>query len=139
LRTRTDTNGTFYADLPAAGRYHLRFAVDSTATFDVDSLVASDSRFVQREFIVALMPPAHVYLELQVQKQAYTMAGSPEPRYPMDMRADKIEGEVLRATHQGFVAAVRAALPFMRFSPAEIGGRRVPQMVQQPFTFELAP
>ena len=33
--------------------------------------------------------------------------------------------------------AVKNALPSMRFYPAEVGGRKVKQLVQQPFTFSL--
>jgi protein TonB len=36
-----------------------------------------------------------------------------------------------------FEQAVRSALPNMRFLPAEIGGRKVKQLVQQPFVFAL--
>jgi hypothetical protein len=32
---------------------------------------------------------------------------------------------------------VRAVLPALRFLPAEAGGRRVRQLVRQPFTFAL--
>jgi hypothetical protein len=32
---------------------------------------------------------------------------------------------------------VRDALPAMRFAPVEVGGRKVGQLVQQPFTFAL--
>jgi periplasmic protein TonB len=44
---------------------------------------------------------------------------------------------VLRATDLGFVPAVRDAVRTMRFLPAERGGRKVAQLVQQPFEFEL--
>jgi periplasmic protein TonB len=44
---------------------------------------------------------------------------------------------VLRASHDAFGQAVRTALPRMRFLPAEIGGRKVRMLVQQPFAFAL--
>jgi periplasmic protein TonB len=44
---------------------------------------------------------------------------------------------VLKSSHEQFTAAVRNALPNMRFYPAEVGGRKVKQLVQQPFTFSL--
>jgi protein TonB len=37
-----------------------------------------------------------------------------------------------------FEDAVRVALRRMRFIPAEVGGRRVRQLVQMPFVFTLA-
>ena len=46
--------------------------------------------------------------------------------------------KVLRQSHNEFEAAVRGALPKMRFLPAELKGRRVRQLVQQPFVFALA-
>ena len=45
--------------------------------------------------------------------------------------------EVIRSDHDAFTTAVRNALPSMRFFPAEVGGRKVKQLVQQPFTFSL--
>ena len=52
-------------------------------------------------------------------------------------RADPASFKVLRATHQLFERAVRDALPRMRFVPAEVGGRKVRQLVQQPFSFAI--
>ena len=37
-----------------------------------------------------------------------------------------------------FTQAVKNALPNMRFYPAEVGGKKVKQLVQQPFTFSLS-
>jgi TonB family protein len=78
-------------------------------------------------------------------------------RYPDAMRAANREGEVhtmfvvderglvdtssfrvLKSTDPAFTAAVRAALPTMRFRPARKNGRAVRQVVEQPFTFSLA-
>jgi len=36
-----------------------------------------------------------------------------------------------------FAAAVLTALPSMRFLPAEVGGNKVKQLVQQPFAFNI--
>ena len=78
-------------------------------------------------------------------------------RYPDEMRAANREGEVytmfvvderglvdtssfrvVKSTDPAFTAAVRAALPTMRFTPARKAGRAVRQVVEQPFTFALA-
>jgi beta-lactamase regulating signal transducer with metallopeptidase domain len=97
------------------------------------------------------------YFEFQVEKQVQIAPGSPFPKYPATMKAAGLEGEVLsqyivdttgladmrtfkllKPARQEFVDAVKAALPSMRFTPAEIGGRKVKQLVQQPFTFGLS-
>jgi periplasmic protein TonB len=96
------------------------------------------------------------YFEFQVEKQVQTAPGSPQPRYPDMLKSANVEGEVLaqfvvdttghaemntfkvlKSSHELFTQSVRSVLPNMRFYPAEIGGRKVKQMVQQPFTFSL--
>ena len=83
---------------------------------------------------------------------------SAAPGYPAEMLKKKLEGtvfvryvvdtsgfadassfEVLRSTHDDFAAAVRIALPDMRFNPARIGRRRVRQLVEQEFSFKITP
>jgi TonB family protein len=94
------------------------------------------------------------YFEFQVEKQVQTAPGSPQPQYPAALKSAKVEGDVLvqfvvdttgraeistfkvlKADNQQFTDAVKTALPRMRFTPAEVGGRKVKQLVQQPFTF----
>jgi TonB family protein len=83
---------------------------------------------------------------------------SAAPAYPPGMLKQKVEGsvfvryvvdttgfadpssfEVVRSTHDDFTAAVRTALPDMRFNPARIGRRRVRQLVEQEFSFRITP
>jgi protein TonB len=97
-----------------------------------------------------------IYSEAQVEKPALAAPGSPAPRYPELLKAAGVEGEVvvtfvvdttgradpaslriLSTTNELFGAAVRTALPNMRFIPAEVGGKRVKQQVQQPFVFNI--
>ena len=97
------------------------------------------------------------YFEFQVEKPVLAAPGSPPPRYPEMLKSGGIEGEVLaqfvvdttgrvesgsfkvlKSSHELFTVAVRNALPSMRFYPAEVGGRKVKQLVQQPFTFAIA-
>jgi TonB family protein len=97
-----------------------------------------------------------VFTILEVDTAVVRSATSAAPAYPMELLAKKIEGmvlaryvvdttgfadtasfEVIRSTHPGFIAAVREALPYMRFSPAKIGSIRVRQLVEQPFTFKI--
>jgi protein TonB len=51
-----------------------------------------------------------------------------------DMRTFK----VLKSSHDLFTDAVRTSLPAMRFNPALVGGRKVKQLVQMPFQFNLS-
>lgn len=104
----------------------------------------------------ALPSEQQIYAELEVDRPA-APAGGCYPRYPAGLRQGRIEGSVLaqlvvdpsgradtstfkalRSTHPEFTAAVKAALPCMRYLPAELIGRRVNQLVQQPFMFGLA-
>jgi len=96
------------------------------------------------------------YFEFQVEKPVVTAPGSTQPRYPDMLRQAGVEGEVLaqfvvdttgrveggslkilKSSHDLFVQSVRNALPNMKFIPAEVGGRKVKQLVQQPFTFSI--
>lgn len=100
--------------------------------------------------------PEQTYFEFQVEKQVAPAPGNPAPRYPDMLRSANVEGEVLvqfvvdttgrvemptfkvlKSSHDLFTNAVRQALSTMRFYPAEIGGRKVKQLVQQPFNFTL--
>lgn len=94
------------------------------------------------------------YYDYQVEKAAAQAPGSPTPSYPEVLRSSGVEGSVqaqfvvdttgraaeikiLSSTNDLFSAAVRSALPRMRFYPAEVGGRKVKQLVQQPFQFAI--
>lgn len=96
------------------------------------------------------------FAEYQVESKVKMEENSPAPKYPEILRQAGVEGEVLvsfvvdetgaadpatfkviRSTHELFGTAVKAALPSMRFVPAQIGGKNVKQFVQQPFTFTL--
>jgi|SRR6476620_1735346 len=97
------------------------------------------------------------YFEFQVEKPVVPAPGSISPRYPDMLRQAGVEGEVLaqfvvdttgkaepgslkilKSSHDMFVQSVKNALPNMKFIPAEVGGRKVKQLVQQPFTFSIS-
>jgi TonB family protein len=78
------------------------------------------------------------------------------PVYPESMLRRRIEGVVIvqyvvdtlghadtatfrvsSATHADFANAVKSTLPRMRFRPAIMANRLVPQLVQQPFAFRI--
>lgn len=96
------------------------------------------------------------YFEFQVEKQVAAMPNQPPPRYPDMLRSANVEGEVLaqfvvdtsgraemntfkvlKSSHDLFTNAVKSALSNMHFYPAEVGGRKVKQLVQMPFVFGL--
>ena len=84
------------------------------------------------------------------------IAGSGSPHYPVELRSQGMEGKVFMqfivdaegravdssartvfASHQGFEAVVRKALPEMRFVPGRVGGCPVPTWVRLAFEFRL--
>jgi hypothetical protein len=52
-------------------------------------------------------------------------------------KADLNTLEIVRASRIEFAVAVREALPLMRFTPARMGPKAVPQLVEQPFNFRI--
>jgi protein TonB len=95
------------------------------------------------------------YLDFQVEKPAKVKI-SVSPSYPARLLSAKVEGEVLvqfvvdekgiadmssfkviRSTNTEFTDAVKRAVRSTTFVPAETGGRKVRQIVQQPFQFSV--
>ena len=96
------------------------------------------------------------YFEFQVEKRAAPLPDNPPARYPDALRKAKVEGEVvaqfvidttgrvepstfkvLKSSNSLFTKAVRSYLSDMKFFPAEVGGRKVKQLIQMPFVFSL--
>jgi len=96
------------------------------------------------------------YFEFQVEKRAMPLADNPAPRYPDKLRAAKMEGQVvaefvvdttgrvepasfmvLKSSDPLFTEAVRTTLTAMKFTPAEVGGRKVKELIEMPFIFSL--
>jgi TonB family protein len=126
----------------------------------VDSAVrATELPIVERGRVTAPSRPRNPdapYFDFQVDRPAMALQGA-APRYPESLREQNIEGDVLaqfvvdangvpdvstfkvlRASDPAFGEAVRAALPDMRFSPAQLSdGTKVKQLVQQPFGFRV--
>jgi protein TonB len=95
------------------------------------------------------------YMEFQVEKPVVKIGGE-APEYPASLKDSGVEGQVLAqfvvnesgryeggslkvlsSSNPAFTAAVKDALPRMRFSAAQIGGKKVQQLVQMPFQFHL--
>jgi len=102
-------------------------------------------------------PRADIYFDFQVERAAQPIPGAGSPRYPTALRSAGVSGEVLaqfvvgtdgrvdvssfkavRSSDAQFTQAVLDALPSMRFTAAEMGGKPVKQLIQQPFVFQLA-
>jgi protein TonB len=91
-----------------------------------------------------------------VDREVVPFATNPVPRYPAELRAARIEGGLFArfvvdttgrvrmesvvvegSPHPAFSQAVVEALRGSKFQPAEHRGRKVPQLVSQPFVFVL--
>ena len=96
------------------------------------------------------------FSEWQVEKAVLALPGT-TPRYPSMLQSAGLEGDVraqfvvdtlgrvepgsfraLESTHALFTDAVRDALGRARFTPAEAGGHKVRQLVEQVFTFRIS-
>lgn len=98
-----------------------------------------------------------VFTLIEVDTAATRLPESAAPRYPAALLDQRVQGKaivrfivdttgladpesfsVVLATHQEFAQSVRDALPGMRFSTARIGSAKVRQLVELPFTFNIA-
>ena len=95
------------------------------------------------------------YFDFQVNKPAQLVSGT-APVYPPALKEQNIQGtalvqfvvdadgvpdmetfKVLRTPDPAFGEAIRASLPTLRYTPAQLAdGRKVKQLVQQPFAFK---
>jgi periplasmic protein TonB len=92
----------------------------------------------------------------EVDKPVVVSPGAQPPAYPDALRQAGVTGEVIaqfvvdstgraimrtftvvESAHGQFSDAVRLGVARMRFLPAELNGRRVPQLVRLPFRFDL--
>jgi protein TonB len=95
------------------------------------------------------------YAEFEVERAVSPISGT-NVEYPESLRTSGTEGRVLaqfvvnengrvetgtfkilESSNAAFTAAVKAALPRMKFRPAQIGRTNVSQVVQQAFVFQL--
>jgi len=96
------------------------------------------------------------YWDFQVAPSAQWITGTGTPVYPPFLKNAGVQGTVLasfvvdttgraetatlrilRSSNDAFRDAIRAALPNMRFTPAQAGGRKVKQIIQQEFSFQI--
>ncbi|HEX6966914.1 MAG TPA: M56 family metallopeptidase [Gemmatimonadaceae bacterium] len=101
--------------------------------------------------------PSSAFVSFQIDKPAMPMSGNPAPQYPQALEQQHVDGNVLAqfvvdasgqvdmntfkvldATDPRFVDAIRNVLGSWKFTPAEVGGHEVKQLVQMPFAFEAS-
>jgi hypothetical protein len=152
----TSADGTFTLAAPAGGTYRVRLIAPGARPHVSDSLVVTEGEYAAREFPVDPEPETRPYFEFQVDRPVVPVRGSAIPHYPDALRSQLVSGcvlaqfvvdtagqvdtatfKVLKMSHLEFAKAVRDVLPAMRFSPAELRGRKVKQLVQQPFNFSI--
>jgi TonB family protein len=101
-------------------------------------------------------PDSSVLSREGVDREVVPLSTNPAPRYPASLRSAGIQGSVFArfvvdttgrvrvetvtldaSDHPLFSDAVIAALRRSRYAPAELRGRKVPQLVVQPFVFVM--
>ena len=125
---------------------------------DLTGPTQSAGRFVTKQDVKpALITRDNAYQEYQVEQPASLAQASGHPRYPDILKQAGVEGEVIasfvvdttglpdastikiiKSTHQLFENSVVAAIPAERFVPALVGGKKVKQVVMQPYMFQLS-
>lgn len=104
----------------------------------------------------ASTPGDNVYTSFEVDNAVQFSSGSAVPQYPPDLLARRVPGkvtvrfvvdtsgtadvqslEIVDSSDPQFAASVRDALPRMKFQPARLNGKRVRQLVEQPFRFNI--
>lgn len=142
-----------WLSVTGAAAFALACAVDAPATPDRPN---SPRSLAQDASAQSAEPASNAFFEFQVKQPAAQLPGGGVPKYPAALRAAHVEGEVqaqfvvnengqadpstfkvLKATNELFSAAVRSAVPQMRFSAAEVRDHKVKQLVQQSFQFKL--
>jgi TonB family protein len=146
-------DGTFALEAPAGGTYRVRLTALGADAHVSDSVKVADGEYVAHAFPIDPEPRAR--FEFQVERPVVVTRGS-HVKYPDTMRSRGVMGcvlaqwvvdttgradtttfRILKASHTEFAQAVRDALPAMRFTPAELHGQKVRQLVQQPFDFSI--
>jgi TonB family protein len=125
--------------------------------------VRSEGPVLEEEVAIAPTPdepvgePDAIFSEIDVDLAAERDPNSEGPTYPDSLLKAQVEGEarvrfvvdssghadvasfgVIEADQLAFAEAVRLALPRMKFRPASIGEKRVPQHVEQTFIFKIS-
>jgi protein TonB len=144
--------GPSAAELAAAAD---RAAAEKAAAEAADR-AAAEKEAASRKGSGASQADGSAFLGEQVEREVQRLPGAPAPRYPEQLRANNVTGqvlmrfvvgtdgrvepgsfEVISSPEKAFSDAVRTAIMSTRFRPAEVGGRAVRQLVEQSFTFKM--
>jgi protein TonB len=150
--------------IPTVPRAPIDFAVIPNTLPSPSSTIGTirpeDFRVAPRDTSSATGPagpePGQPFAEFMVEKAVVALEGNPPPRYPQFLAAAGVQGDVFvqfvvdttgrvepssinftRSSHRLFEGSVRDVLLRSRYAPAEFGGRRVRQLVEQAFSFNL--
>jgi TonB family protein len=148
--------GAFYVDAPRAGRYRVVLFAPAGGSFLSPAVMVDSGATDERVYSVPELSEAFQgeHYPADVTKQAALAATGAAPRYPTTMREMHVRGsvgvafivdsngaavtsslQVVVSTDDAFTQAVRDALPTMRFTPAEVNGQKVGQVMQLTFGF----
>jgi TonB family protein len=141
---------------PTPRRPRLRAAILAATALGAIALACSmpSPDFDQEKAAAASKQP---YFEFQVERGAALGASARPPVYPPQLRAANVEGqviakfvvdtngradmrtfEVVKSDHRLFTQAVHDALASMEFTPAQVGRKKVKQLISMPFMFSLS-
>lgn len=129
--------------------------ITDEADFSGKGVAGGTSKGVEGGKPQPITSETQTFFDFQVEKPVQQLSG-PQPSYPDILRQSGIEGEVLaqfvvdttgraemssfkvlKTSHDLFSTAVKTAVSRMKFIPAEVGNRKVRQLVQQPFSFAM--
>lgn len=138
----------------------LVFSALAAATVAIACSVDSPARVTASKSVGEQPPKINngPYFEFQVEQPVLADENNPVAEYPEalakahvegmvlvqfvvnpDGRADMASFKVLNSPNDLFTQSVKKVLPSMRFVPAEVGGHKVRQLVQMPYSFKLPP
>ena len=142
-------SGTFYLDVPKAGRYRIRALIGRGGLSFSPFFTVDSNQTIERKFIVPDWPTAvlEAYLAEDVTKPAEYPRGNRSPRYPDALRAAQRSGivraicvvdttgraiadtfRVIESDDAAFTRAIADWFETAHFIPAEREGIKVPQV-----------
>jgi TonB family protein len=150
--TLATTAGEGFEVAPERPREETRVEIEVPAGKAEDTDVAPKTEIAQAPIALG----DSIMTEFMVDSAVVRFENGAAPAYPESMLRRRIEGSVIvqyvvdtlghadtlsfrviSATHADFARAVKSTLPQMRFRPAIMANRLVPQLVQQPFAFKI--
>jgi TonB family protein len=151
--TLSDSSGAFYLDAPHPGIYALLVRLEGSDPQLSSPFHLIAGEFRQQTLSIRVVDTGQV---AHPEQSAQALPNNPGPRYPPELATEHVGGHVMvdmvidttgnadvstihirSSTDQAFTDAVREVIPRMKFSPARLHGRPVPQRVVMPFDFAV--